>query len=144
MIAPSGPRPKSGTRTQTPRTGATAAPAPPPSYSGISDMPDYVTALTSGCFSEQAIASITSLGFDANRAACTATVPIGGRLQKAKETWHLVTDSPFILNTVMHGFLIRWDDGLPNVPHDGKNPPATEDSKIILDKVMTNMLSVIT
>ena len=40
--------------------------------------------------------------------------------------------------------MIRWDDGLPNVPHDGKNPPATEDSKIILDKEMTNMLSVIT
>ena len=36
--------------------------------------------------------------------------------------------------------MIRWDDGLPNVPHDGKNPPATEDSKIILDKEITNML----
>ena len=103
-------------------------------------MPDYVTALTSGCFSEQAIASVTSFGFDADRADRTATLPIGGRLQKAKETWHLITEASFILKTVEHGFSIEWDDGLPNVPYNGKNPPATEDSKIILDKEIANML----
>ena len=103
-------------------------------------MPDYITALTSGCFSEQAIASISSLGFDAIRAARAATLPIGGRLQKAKKAWHLITDVPFVLKTVEQGFSIKWDNGVPNVTHDGKNPPATEDSKIILDKEIINML----
>ena len=101
------------------------APAPPPSYSEMSNMPDYITALTLGCFVEQAIASISSFEFNADRAAYTATLPFGGRLQKAKEAWHLITDVPFVLKTVEQGFSIKWDNGLPNVPYDGKNPPAT-------------------
>ena len=113
---------------------------------GISGTPDYVTALVAGRFSEQALARITSLGFDPDRAARTAILPIGGRLQKAKETWGLITGAPasgkgsFIQSVVNFGLTIEWDDGLPGVPHDGRNPPASKDSKIILDTEVTNML----
>ena len=102
-------------------------------------MPDYVTFLASGCFSEQALNGITSLGFDTDRVACRAKLPIGGRLQRAKGVWHLLSVTNFILDVVRLGFLIEWDDELPHVPHDGKNPLATEDRKI-LDNEVANML----
>ena len=66
-----GPAPKS-------RSSGTARPTPPTSRTqdkhatltqhgpGISDMPDYVTALAARQFSEKALAHITSLGFNAN------------------------------------------------------------------------------
>ena len=38
------------------------------------------------------------------------------------------------------GFSIEWDNKLPHVLHDGKNPPATEDINIILDNEVANML----
>ena len=38
------------------------------------------------------------------------------------------------------GFLIEWDNRLLHVPHDRKNPVATEDSMIILDVKVANML----
>ena len=102
-------------------------------------MPDYVTALAAGQFSAQALAHIA--GFDADRAARTAALPIGGQLQKAKETWRLITTGrSFVQRMVSFGLLIEWDDGLPGVPHDGRNPLASEDSKVILDTKVTNML----
>ena len=35
---------------------------------------------------------------------------------------------------------IKLHEGLPGVPHDGRNPPASEDSKKILDMEVANML----
>ena len=109
-------------------------------------MPDYITALAAGQFSEQALAGITSLGFDADRAARTAVLPVGGRLQKAKDTWRLITGAPairkgsYIQRVVNFGLAIEWDNRLPGVPHDGRNLPASEDSKAILDTEVNNML----
>ena len=106
--------------------------------------PDYVMALTAGRFLKQALTRITSLGFDAGRAARTAALPIGGRLQKAKETWRLITRASasgkgsFIQRVVNLELKIKLHEGLPGVPHDGRNPPASE---IILDTEVANMLS---
>ena len=39
-----------------------------------------------------------------------------------------------------HGYKIEWAGERPRVPQGGRNPPSTEDSKIILDKEAKNML----
>ena len=94
--------------------------------SAMSKMLDYITALATGCFLKQA--------------GRTAVLPIGGRLHTAQGTWRLISTSKYVLSVVDHGFSIKWDGELPKVPHDGRNPPATEDSKVILDNEVVNML----
>ena len=91
--------------------------------SAMSNMPDYITALAAGCF---------PVGFDTNRVG----------MHSSNAHWWLATHglidtTKYVLRVVDHGYTIEWDRELPQVPQDGRNPPARGHSKIIL---VENML----
>ena len=106
----------------------------------IDSAPDFTTTYAEGHFSERALVVTTAFGFDAPREARTAALPIGGRLHEARDMCRLVSSNDFVLGVVDSGYKIQWASKQLQVPHEGRNPPTSEEGKKILDKEVEAML----
>ena len=62
-----------------------------------------------------------------------AAAPLGSRLHLAREIWRLIGANKFALGVVDCCYKIEWAGEHPQVPHNGRNPPATEEGKTILN-----------
>ena len=72
--------------------------------------------------------------------ALTASLPIGGRLHKARQVWRLISSKIFVLGVVDPGYRIPCNGLWPQVPQNGRNPLTSEDGKKILDLEVKEML----
>ena len=63
-----------------------------------------------------------------------------GRWHLARETRRLIGTNKSELNVLDHCYKIKWAGERPQVPHDGRNPPATEEGKIVLDNKVDDMI----
>ena len=62
-------------------------------------------------------------------------------MHEAHDVWRVITTDVFVLRVVDEGYNIQWVKGQrPQVPHDGINPPTSEDGKAILDQEVEAML----
>ena len=114
---------KSNRNTYTPATKKGECPSASSTLT-LDTATDFASAYAEGRFFEHALSTMAAQEFSAHRAARMSHLPIGGRLHEACHVWNLVDRKTFV----------------PQVPHDGRNTPTSENGKEILNREVKAML----
>ena len=81
----------------------------------------------------EAVEAVSDAGLDIAVALRAASMKTPARITKCLESWHNITTDKWVLNVAKNGYKLQFTE-IPKTPFHGKNPPADEKAKLVLDK----------
>ena len=84
-------------------------------------------------FLPEALSEVVKSGLSVDTAINAAEFKTPGRVTRCLSEWEKISQDQWVLRVVRQGYKLQFTDGPPPTPFNGRNPPASDEAKNILD-----------
>ena len=84
-------------------------------------------------FLAEAVSAVTNSGLNVATAVHAAEFKTPGRISHCLPEWEKISNDQWVLRVARQGYKLQFSEGPPPTPFNGRNPPASNEAKNILD-----------